>query len=143
MSVIVVGVDDSEGAKAALHFALAEAQLRSATVHAVHAWTPPALGEASGMLPMLLNDLRQGHEETLDRVLADALGAEHAAAVERRVVQDTPARALVEAAADADLLVVGSRGRGGFAGLLLGSVSQQCAQHAPCPVVIVPSGSRG
>jgi nucleotide-binding universal stress UspA family protein len=54
------------------------------------------------------------------------------------LVEDAPARALVRAASDADLLVVGSRGRGGFKGVLLGSVSQQCARQAPCPLVIVP-----
>jgi nucleotide-binding universal stress UspA family protein len=70
--------------------------------------------------------------------VADVAGDAAAVRVDQIAVDDRPARALIAAAADADLLVVGSRGHGGFAGLLLGSVSQQCAQHAPCPVVIVP-----
>ena len=57
--------------------------------------------------------------------------------IERRVVEGAPATVLVDESRQADLLVVGSRGHGGFAGLLLGSVSQQCAHHAACPVVIV------
>ena len=65
--------------------------------------------------------------------------------IERRVVEGAPGAVLVEESRGADLLVVGSRGHGGFAGLLLGSVSQQCAHHAECPVVIVraPSGRAG
>ena len=72
-----------------------------------------------------------------------AVGASADSLIEREVVQGSPARRLIESAVDAELLVVGSRGRGGFAGLLLGSVSQHCAQGAPCPVVIVrhPAGT--
>ena len=81
-------------------------------------------------------------EDDARRLLDEAVAAAGIPAgvdVERRTVNDLPARGLLDSAADADLLVVGARGRGGFRGLLLGSVSQQAAQHAPCPVVIVPA----
>ncbi len=139
MHTIVVGVDGSDGADAALHFAAEEAQLRGATLNAVHAWTlPPGLavpGVAPPLTTEYLDQLAADAEQLLDRALADI--EDGGPRVERTVVRGSPVTALVEAAADADLLVVGSRGRGGFAGLLLGSVSQQCAHHAPCPIVIV------
>jgi nucleotide-binding universal stress UspA family protein len=142
MAVIVVGVDHSEGAKAALRFALAEATLRQATLRVVHAWQYAYIG-ATGFersLPALggdIKELRDAAERELDATLRESIPEPGAVAIERRVVEDRPAAALVDASRDADLLVVGSRGHGGFAGLLLGSVSQQVAHHATCPVVIV------
>jgi len=82
-------------------------------------------------------------EEMLDRVLAAVAADAKEIAVERAVVEGAAAEALLGEAADAALLVVGSRGVGGFESLLLGSVSQQCAHHAPCPVVIVRAASSG
>ena len=117
--LIVVGVDSSAGAKEALHFALGEAKLRQATLRVVHAWQFGYIGVA-GM-------------EGFSPVVPQSNGIE----IERHVVEGAPATVLVDESRHADLLVVGSRGHGGFAGLLLGSVSQQCAQHAACPVVIV------
>jgi nucleotide-binding universal stress UspA family protein len=146
MGVIVVGVDHSAGAKAALRFALEEAQLRQATLRVVHAWQFGYIGATGleGALPALggeLEDFRQAAaaalEETLREVGAEIDGVE----IERRVDQGAAAAVLVEESRDADLLVVGSRGHGGFAQLLLGSVSQQCAQHAFSPVVIVRDNS--
>ena len=140
MSVIVVGVDQSEGAKAALRFALEEARLRQAKLRVVHAWQFGYIGAPGfeGSLPAVGGDLAEFHEaaeaaldETLRGVVADGV------AIERRVDQGAAAPVLIEESRDADVLVVGSRGHGGFAQLLLGSVSQQCAQHAFCPVVIV------
>jgi nucleotide-binding universal stress UspA family protein len=140
MGVIVVGVDQSEGAKAALRFALEEAGLRQATLRVVHAWQFGYIGAPGfeGSLPAVGGDLAEFHEaaeaaldETLRGVVADGV------AIERRVDQGAAAPVLIEESRDADVLVVGSRGHGGFAQLLLGSVSQQCAQHAVCPVVIV------
>jgi nucleotide-binding universal stress UspA family protein len=140
MSVIVVGVDQSEGARAALRFALEEARLRQARLRVVHAWQFGYIGAPGfeGSLPAVGGDLAEFHEaaeaaldETLRGVVADGV------AIERRVDQGAAAPVLIEESRDADLLVVGSRGHGGFAQLLLGSVSQQCAQHAFCPVVIV------
>ena len=142
MTVIVVGVDHSEGAKAALRFALEEATLRQATLRVVHAWQYAYLGATGfeGFYPALggdIKELRDAAERDLDATLREAIPETGAVEIERRVVEDRPAAALVEESRGADLLVVGSRGHGGFAGLLLGSVSQQIAHHAPCPVVIV------
>ena len=141
MSTIVVGVDGSDGAREALRFALEEARVRGATVRAVAAWYVPLAAYGGAVVPP-------------DPALVDRLGPEAHAAVERAleaageladgidvdtvVREGGPVRILLEEADDADLLVVGSRGLGGFRGLLLGSVGQRCAHHAPCPVVIVP-----
>jgi nucleotide-binding universal stress UspA family protein len=83
-------------------------------------------------------ELAAGARRTLERALADAGDRTAGVDVEPVVREGAPARVLLEEADDADLLVVGSRGLGGFRGLLLGSVSQQCSHHAPCPVVVVP-----
>ena len=142
MGVIVVGVDHSAGAKAALRFALEEARLRQATLRVVHAWQYGYIG-ATGLgtsLPAAggeLEDFRQGAAAALDHTLREVVGDQDDVAIERHVDQGAPAAVLVEESHGAELLVVGSRGHGGFAQLLLGSVSQQCAQHASCPVVIV------
>lgn len=142
MSTIVVGVDGSPQSEAALDWAMAEARLRGATVRAVHAWSLPYhQGEIGHMAGELIHDpLAQFAQETLDAAVRTAASQHAVPVIEGQVVQAPAARALIEAAADADLLVVGSRGRGGFTGLLLGSVSQQCAQGAMCPVVIVRYG---
>jgi len=142
MAVIVVGVDHSEGAKAALRFALEEATLRQATLRVVHAWQYAYIGATGfeGSYPGLggdIKELRAAAERDLDATLQEAIPETGTIEIERRVVEDRPAAALVEESRGADMLVVGSRGHGGFAGLLLGSVSQQVAHHAACPVVIV------
>jgi len=142
MAVIVVGVDHSEGAKAALRFALEEATLRQATLRVVHAWQYAYIGATGfeGSLPALggdIKELRDAAERDLDATLQEAIPETGTIELERRVVEDRPAAALVEESRGADMVVVGSRGHGGFAGLLLGSVSQQVAHHAACPVVIV------
>jgi nucleotide-binding universal stress UspA family protein len=142
MGVIVVGVDHSAGAKAALRFALEEARLRQATLRVVHAWQFGYIGATGleGALPAVgaeLEDFRRGAEAALEETLKEVGADNDGVAIERRVDQGTAAAVLVEESRGADLLVVGSRGHGGFAQLLLGSVSQQCAQHAFCPVVIV------
>jgi nucleotide-binding universal stress UspA family protein len=142
MAVIVVGVDHSEGAKAALRFALEEATLRQATLRVVHAWQYAYIGATGfeGSYPALggdIKELRDLAERDLDATLQEAIPETGAIEIERRVVEDRPAAALVDESRGADMVVVGSRGHGGFAGLLLGSVSQQVAHHAACPVVIV------
>lgn len=142
MARIVVGVDDSPAASAALRWALEEARLRRATLEVVHTWAFPAMSELpGGAVDTLLADLERGATEVLGQVLDEVVGAETRVNVVRRVLQGAPAAILVERASGADLLVVGSRGRGGFVGLLLGSVAQQCVHHAPCPVVVVRDGS--
>lgn len=145
MAVVVVGVDGSPGARAALEWAAAEARLRGARLRAVHAWHLPAAAYGSGgfVPPVGMtweDDLEEaakaGLEKTLDEAAATLSGIE----VEHRVCEGSAAVVLTEAAEDADLLVIGSRGLGGFKELLLGSVGHQCAQRSPCPVVIVRGG---
>jgi nucleotide-binding universal stress UspA family protein len=142
MSMIVVGVDHSSGAKAALRFALDEARLRHATLRVVHAWQLGYIGapgiEASSTAFGAELDLRSGAQDALEESLREAIPETDGVELERRVVEGAAAAVLVDESRGADLLVVGSRGLGGFRGLLLGSVGQQCAHHAACPVVIVP-----
>ena len=149
--VVVVGVDGSAGARDALRWAAAEARLRQTRLRVVHAWTfgVPAAGGGGHGYPYIggsvdtlpgagFNDLRHAAEELLDRVIADVVVEAEGPEIECEVLEGGAVQVLVHAVERGDLLVVGSRGHGGFAGLLLGSVSQQCAHHAPCPVVIVP-----
>ncbi|HVV36146.1 MAG TPA: universal stress protein [Acidimicrobiales bacterium] len=136
---IVVGVDGSDGSVRALRWAIAEAASHRARVIAVHAWEEPFLGELATKHEY--ESVRVECEHQAKDVVKDTIaraGGEHAS-VEFLVLHGTPAEMLLTAAREADLLVVGSRGRGGFASLMLGSVSLRCAQHAPCPVVIVPA----
>lgn len=141
---IVVGVDGSAHAAAALRWAVEEAALRSARLEIVHAWTfvPVATPADSGLVPMawtdnveLLDVTRQAAEDAATAQVAEVLGPDHQATI--TVVESGPAEALLAAAADADLLVVGNRGRGNIAAALLGSTSAKVADEAPCPVVIV------
>jgi nucleotide-binding universal stress UspA family protein len=138
--LIVVGVDGSEPADRALHWAAGEAKARNARLKIVSAWYVPALVYASGYGPPMVAP--SAEESSLHAAQEMAQGAateleSMGLAAEAVTVHGSAAEALIEASAEADLLVVGSRGHGGFAGLLLGSVSSQCAHHANCPVVIV------
>lgn len=141
MGRIVVGVDGSSGSIEALRWAAEEARVRGTSVRAVYAWTYPTyLGapmETIGPLPDREELVREG-ERVLDEALQAAFSGGLGIELTREVVEDPAARALVRASHDADLLVVGSRGHGGFRELLLGSVSHQCVLHASCPVVIIP-----
>jgi nucleotide-binding universal stress UspA family protein len=148
---IVVGVDASEGATAALRWAVAEARLRKSRLRAVYAWTlsyPRGEGYSYlvGALDAVpysgMSDQHQAAEELLERATAQVRREADGVEIEHHVIEGPAAEVLVGAAAEADLLVVGSRGHGGFVGLLLGSVSQQCAHRASCPVVIVPPAAR-
>jgi nucleotide-binding universal stress UspA family protein len=138
---IVVGVDGSETAALALRWAAEEAKLRDASLDVVHAWTYPYLNETANVAVLNI-DFEQDAVTLLAGVVHDTLGDDPGVTVEQIVVQDGAAHALATRAEGADLVVVGSRGRGGFAGLLLGSVSQQVAHHSPCPVVIIPAAAR-
>ncbi len=141
MGAIVVGFDGSEGSLRALRWAADEGRLRSAQLRVVFAWEYPVnlWAGAGWAIPdgAMLSDFHELAEERLERALAEAGPALDGLQVERSVIEGAAAPALLEAAKGAELLVVGSRGHGGFAGLLLGSVSQQCAHHAPCPMVII------
>ena len=143
MEKIVVGMDDSDHAARALRWAATEATLRDATLVAVHAWSIPATTYSTFTMPLVDSDaMQRAAEETLHA--ATALAArDTGVVVEERVVEGPAAQALLHEADDAALLVVGSRGHGGFAGLLLGSVSQQLVHHARCPVVVVPHDRLG
>jgi nucleotide-binding universal stress UspA family protein len=128
---IVVGVDGSEEAKRALDWALDEARAHQAVVEVVHAWALPSFGkgeagEAAG-------------RRTMDDTMAAVDTGRLPGPVTRTVVNGPGAAVILQSAEAADLVVLGSRGRGGFKGLLLGSVSDQVAQHARCPVLIVPA----
>ena len=136
---VVVGVDGSEHSRRALAWALAEARLRGVGCVLVHAWdfglaaSSPVPGDA---LHVLIDDANT----ILDRDLAYARS--FGVPVTRILVYGSAGHALIEASADALILVVGSRGRGGLVSALLGSVSSACVHHATCPVVVVPPGTR-
>jgi nucleotide-binding universal stress UspA family protein len=137
---IVVGVDGSAEAQAALRFAIDEARLRGARVRAVSVWDVSTVSYTAlgyPFWPKLLQDLGEAAETLLQRQVEEARAKAGEAEIECVVRQGSPAEVLIEEAEDAFLLVVGSRGLGGFASLLLGSVSQAAAGHARCPVVIV------
>jgi nucleotide-binding universal stress UspA family protein len=167
---IVVGVDASPGALRALAWAADEARLRLASLQVVHAYHVQALAAplyfpsrealpggiattagrpADQELTEVLEDraefeeaVRRQAEDLLEALLDEVGEAVDGVDVQRTVVEDrNPAEALVELSADADLLVVGSRGRGGFTSLLLGSVSHAAVLHALCPVVVIPPGA--
>ena len=138
---IVVGVDGSAGSRAALSWAVAEATLRDAEVEAVLAFDFELawIDVGSDAQTRFIEGTTKRAREELHRVLAEALPEPRTVTVHPLVVEGAPAKVLTEIARNAELLVVGSRGRGGFAGLLLGSVSQRCIERSPCPVVVVPT----
>jgi nucleotide-binding universal stress UspA family protein len=138
---IVVGVDGSERARRALLWALDEAELRQAELDVVLAWSNSMMFASSPYVGAYLDPAQERNEakRLLDDIVAKSVPVGHPVRVHRILAEGNAAASLLEAAKGADLLVVGSRGHGGFVGLLLGSVSQQCVHHAPCPVVVVPS----
>ena len=134
---VVVGVDGSAPSKAALRWALRQASLTGADVRAVGAWEFPAFYSWEGG-PMPPEDFEQASRTALNDAVDEALREqEYPVRIHREIVHGHSAQVLLDQSAEADLLVVGSRGHGSFYGALLGSVSQQCAQHSTCPVVIV------
>lgn len=142
MERIVVGVDGSASSHEALDWAVTEARLRGAELEAVHAWQyPTAYSGGASFAVAAAYDMRDFEVEAkaaLDAIMSKVDASGLAAPIRETCASGAAAAVLIEAAQAADLLVVGSRGRGGFTGLLLGSVSQQIAHHASCPVVIVP-----
>ena len=136
---IVVGVDGSPAASRALHFALEEARRRDARVDAVLAYQQPMA--YAGFEGVVIPPVPQAQvEKGAHAELQEALGTvPDDVRVEPIVAEGPSAAVLLDVARGAELLVVGSRGRGGFMGLLLGSTSHQVITHAPCPVVVVPA----
>ena len=137
---IVAGVDGSPSSLSALRWAIRQAALTSAAVDAVIAWHYPAAAVGYGWAPSGPDagfDFRETAEKTLSDAIASAVDPGSDVGVRPRVVEGNPAQVLLDASEDADLLVVGSRGHGGFTGALLGSVSQHCVHHAHCPVVVI------
>ncbi|GAB3309012.1 universal stress protein [Epidermidibacterium keratini] len=131
---IVVGVDGSEASLDALKWASAQAKLTGGSLVAVISWVIPAsYGVAFGGEDAI--DWKENASRALDEALTAALGDE-ASQVERRIEQGHPSYVLVEESKNADLVVVGSRGHGGFAGLVLGSVSSYVVSHSECPVTV-------
>jgi len=141
---IVVGVDGSPSALKALRWAIAQAQRTGASVDVVASWLDPVASAYSsfGFSPVFPDDEDWAGltDKYLQAAVAEAVdGRRSRVQIVTRVVRGHPAQVLLDAAEGAQLLVVGSRGHGTLAGLLLGSVSQHCVQHAPCPVVVVPA----
>ncbi len=142
MAKIVVGVDGSEVGQRALEWAADEAKLRGAEVVAVHAYRsewiyyPEYVAVRTIVTP---TDLAAEAEALLATTIENLGDKKEGVTITPEAVNDSnPAHALLERAADADMIVVGTRGLGGFAGLLLGSVSQKVAHHSRVPVVIIP-----
>jgi nucleotide-binding universal stress UspA family protein len=134
---ILVGVDGSPGSRTALTWAATEAADHQADLVVLNVWEatlPPPVGSVpqSG-----IPDSSGLATDNLLQVIKEVLGEDPRVLVQPRIKPGNPAEVLIEESADADLLVVGTRGRGGFAGLVLGSVSQHVAAYAKCPVTVV------
>ncbi len=161
MTRIVVGVDGSPNSRRALRRAVEEAELRGGSVDAIYVYPPAqrswsddliglAVGAASAIgsvtddgpahhPPSREQEAHDQAQSQLEQFVAEALG--EAPAQEPRLMAITaghPAEALIEQSRTADMLVIGTRGRGGFGGMLLGSVAHQCIQRSHCPVLILP-----
>jgi nucleotide-binding universal stress UspA family protein len=138
---VAVGVDGSETSQRAVEFAFAEAALRNTGVTAVHAWTLPWLRSTLSLRHEVVNVTRPALQQEAAAVLSESLTEirqKHPdVPVVEQVVEERPAEALVDASRNAPLLVVGSRGRGGVTGLLLGSVSHAVLHRANCPVAVL------
>lgn len=140
MAKIVVGTDGSENSVRALRWAIDEAVIRDAEVELVHAYSDPPLTAYPTLVlpPISADDLREAAERVVDATVAD-VGDTRGVSIRRITQVGGATGVLIDRAGDADLLVVGARGLGGFRGLLVGSVTHQILSHSPCPVVtIVP-----
>lgn len=137
---IVVGVDGSDRSIEALEWAAEEARVRGIPLEVATTWTYPigTLLVPVGPEPPQRSALIQEAKGLLDRVLDKAASAVEGVEILRRVIEGYAPQSLIEESKDAELLVLGKRGLGGFKGLVLGSVSQQCVAHGKCPVVVVP-----
>ena len=146
MDTIVVGVDGSECATAALEFAAGEAALRDARLRIVSIWELPAMAYGGGYTPPLDEQTFEAFRLSAEKIASDAAQTakrlQPAVESEILVAEGQAAEVLLEQARDATMIVVGNRGRGGFASLLLGSVSHQVVHHASCPVIVVHGDAR-
>lgn len=135
MAGIVVGIDGSEHSVSALRWAVEEARLRKVPLRAVASFSIGFLSTGYEVALPDADDMRGATQTMLDAALGvvDHTGVD----VEQVVIEGHPAEVLLDEAADADMIVVGSRGRGGFVGVLLGSVTTNVVNHAKCPVVVV------
>lgn len=138
---IVVGVDGSPASLKALLWAADEAKLRDSEIEILHSWSMPFVVDPMAMMPMMfpVEEMVAEANKIVIAAKAKVAGVDSKIKVLTRVERGAASEHLITAAKSADLLVVGSRGHGGFAGLLLGSVAQQVANHTTCPVVIVPA----
>jgi nucleotide-binding universal stress UspA family protein len=140
---IVVGVDGSPSSRAALRWAVRQAGLTGASVEAITAWQSPtlvALGTPFAEAEPSAGDdarIRTAAENVMRAAVAEATAESAGVAVRAEIGEGSPAQFLLDAAKGASMVVVGSRGHGGIAGTLLGSVGQTLAQHSPCPVLII------
>jgi nucleotide-binding universal stress UspA family protein len=127
--LIVVGFDGSEGAKRALTWAADEARTHGGSLRAVYAWRPGEFGSEEEQVAI--------GQKRIDEGVVEVLGENPGVSVETVSESGHAAKILLDHASDAQMLVVGSRGHGGFTGLLLGSVGQHVATHAATPVVVI------
>ncbi|PYI64420.1 universal stress protein [Arthrobacter livingstonensis] len=145
--VIVVGFDGSEHSQAALNWAGDEARQRNGRFHLVTAWSNAPLSWYPAVMETAMGGIavpEDSPRQIAERLMAEALksGAAKGVVITGEVVENhSPAAAILAAAQDADLIVVGSRGHGGFSGLNLGSVSSQIVHHALCSVLVTRSKS--
>lgn len=137
---IVVGIDGSPASLKAVLWAAHEAKLRNSEIEILHSWSMPFVVDPMAMMPMMfpVEEMVTSANKIVAAATEIVAGIDPKIRVVTRVERGAASEHLITAGKLADLLVVGSRGHGGFAGLLLGSVAQQVANHAPCPVVIVP-----
>jgi nucleotide-binding universal stress UspA family protein len=132
---VLVGVDGSPGSALALRYAFHQATVRGGRLRVIRTWTPPPPEWTPATYDP--DSIAAAKRAEVEEMLAEGRQAFPEVEVTVDVFADRPGRALVEASRDAQLVVVGSRGRGGFRGLLLGSVSQQLLHHSACPVAVV------
>lgn len=135
--MIVVGTDGSEVSKGALRWAVRQAQLTGGRLRVVMCWEVPSVAYWAPLPEGL--DFEKETRQALADTVAEVVGDDPQIVVDQVVAEGHPAPVLIEQSTAADLLVVGSRGHGEFAGMLLGSVSEHCVTHATCPVVVVHS----
>lgn len=141
MERIVVGIDGSRSSREALAYAVAEAKAHGAKVTAVHVFelaSPMMLAEGVALPNLMMDDIREDAERRAQRIVEETVSLPDRGLVLTQAIEGPVARTILQVAEGADLIVIGSRGLGGFTGLLLGSVAQKLVHHATCPVVVLP-----